>query len=118
MGKILFQIIGVLVLIGAGLMLLISLVSLRTFPPPANSGLGFVRVGAFVGGLAVIGWGIYVTRKWAAIMFSAAALCLALWITRIALQDVPGRNNRVGLIFSAVLVAPALITLKYWRILK
>jgi len=102
----------------AALMFLIAIISIRVYPPPDHSEMGFLKVGAFIATAAFVGLGLYHPRKWAALLLSGFTLFLAFWMVKLGVQNIQGRNNKIGLLFAALLVIPTILTIKNWRGLR
>lgn len=108
---------GLIVLGCVGLTILVSVVSIKVYPPPAHSQMGFLRFGSFLLATVVVGWELYRLKKWAALVFSVFSLSLGVWMAKLAMQEVPGRNNKVGFVFAALLTIATILTIMYWHAL-
>lgn len=67
---------------------------------------------------APLGFGLFFLRRWAALLFSAALLAIAVWLIVGSVQYVPWPWMLVYSSFEALLVAPALVTWRYWSELR
>jgi hypothetical protein len=79
-----------------------------------------VRVITGVLVFAVIGMGLLLLRKWAALAASILALYPAYWCFLAAIHPVDakaGDANWLGFVFGTLLIAPLILTAKGWRTL-
>ena len=106
---------GCLVMGSAALMFLTAIISIRVYPPPEHSEMGFLKFGVFVVTAAFVGLGMYHLRKLAALLLSGFTLFLAFWMVKLGVQNIQGRNNRIGLLFAALLLIPSILTIKNWH---
>jgi hypothetical protein len=65
-----------------------------------------------------LGFGLFFLRKWAALLFSAALLAVAVWLMVASVQHVPWPWTLVYSGLEALLVAPAIVTWRFWSELK
>ena len=72
---------------------------------------------ALVVPIAVVGVGLLYLRKWAAFGLSLLALYLAYWCFWAGLHPKPGNADWLGFIYGLLLVAPSILTAKYWNLL-
>ncbi len=119
--QIIFRIIGGLILfLGAGVLFAGILVATgHSLHLSAVSPLMFcIRLSSVVLLHAVIGIGLLLLRKWAALALSILALYAAWWSLLAAIHPVnsgSGDWNWVGYVWAALLVIPLILTVKYWN---
>ena len=123
MSRTSFRIMGGFTLFTATLSLLAGLYALAGYSPrlsPAGAHLVFVaRLATWVALLAVIGFGLLFLRKWAALVFSAATIYLAIESAREgvtgAVHPSPGVWYWICFVYALALICPAILTVRYWR---
>jgi hypothetical protein len=112
MSKAIFQVMGGLALLSAAALLVGGFFTMLHYP--SRSLWNIAPSCAVVTGLVVSGVGLLYLRKWAAMIFSALALCVATLEIRCALHPTPGDANWLGLIFGALFAIPSVLTVFNW----
>lgn len=64
--------------------------------------------------LFLCGCGLFLLRKWAALIVSALSLCVASW----EIKDGIRYSNWLGFLFALIFLAPTIVTVVYWRTLS
>jgi len=107
---------GILTFAFEGLMVL-TLVGLwgRDGPLPFQ---GIIRVAGFLFATTVMGVGLVLLRKWAALLFSFALAALLIWLTLAAIGE--GALVWLAMVFvlAVVAIAPIVIVIRSWSLLS
>lgn len=114
--KILFQIIGSLVLLHT-LVILLAVLFVPRAAALLTSSLDYIRLIALITAGAALGIGVWCLRKWAAIGVSLLLLYPAYWCVYGAVHPIPGYFNWVGFFFALLLIGPLVLTIVGWRTL-
>jgi len=121
---IIFRLMGICALFLAVASICIGIFTIMRYPQHAtlavSTSVFIARVVTGVLVFAVIGMGLLLLRKWAALAASIMALYLAYWSFVAAIHPVdvkPGDAPEVGFVFGTLLIAPLILTVKGWRTL-
>lgn len=124
MNRVIFKIIGGLLLYFAAVLLFAGVLVLAgKFPRFSLSGspsIFGVRMVVWVAFCGTIGIGLLRLRKWAALATSILALYRAFWSLWYAIHPdhlKPGEANWLGYIYAFLLLIPSIATVRYWQTL-
>jgi hypothetical protein len=109
--------LGTFTIFLACLSVLICIATLYAFPTEENSHLTLTVPALVISGIAIVGWGMYRLRKWAALLFSAFTASLGFVFLKLGLQTHDRMPILLGTIFAVLLLYPALITALSWNLL-
>ena len=81
-------------------------------------GAGIVVTVVFLVLVTLVGVGLLILRKWAAIAFSLALIGLPTWIAMDSIGQSPAGFHLMLAAATAVLVMPIIIIVRSWRLLS
>jgi hypothetical protein len=77
-----------------------------------------IQLTGFIFGATVIGIGLLLLRKWAAVLFSLALAALPIWLTLASIGDAPFAGYVMIFVLAVVLIAPIVIVIRSWSLLS
>ena len=111
------RLLGIITLLfEAGMFLTLVSAHMRMLGPLTTSAA--VRISVFFGIATLVAIGLFLLRKWAAILFAVAAGMLATWLIVGTVGSVPFPWSLINFVFAFLLMLPTVVIIRSWSSLS